>query len=61
MVKFQSKNKRKAIVAIARKLAELLYIMLKTENRFETRPFCKPSIKELTECALDQKKESGAA
>lgn len=61
MVKFQSKNKRKAIVAIARKLAELLYIMLKTENKFEARTFCNPSVEELAECALNQKKESGAA
>lgn len=61
MVKFQSKNKRKAIVAIARKLAELLYIILRTGSKFEVRPFRKPSTKELAECAINQKEESGAA
>lgn len=44
MVKVQSKNKRKAIVAIARKLAELLYTMLKTNESFEARSFKKPVI-----------------
>lgn len=44
MVKYQSKNKRKAIVAVARKLAELLYIILKTEKPYEKRNFCQPSI-----------------
>lgn len=44
MVKVQSKNKRKAIVAVARKLAELLYILLKTEKPFEERNFSQPVI-----------------
>lgn len=47
MVKCQSKNKRKAIVAVARKLSELLYIMLKTGKKFETRSF-KPPIQNIT-------------
>ena len=47
MVKCQSKNKRKAIIAVARKLAELLYIMLKTGNAFEARSF-KPPVIDIT-------------
>lgn len=44
MVKYQSKNKRKAIVAVARKLAELLYIILKTGKPYEKRNFHQPVI-----------------
>jgi transposase len=39
MTKEKSISKKKAIVAIARRLAELLYILMKNESRYEKRPF----------------------
>ena len=38
MTRFQSKGKKIAIVAIARKLAELMYILLKNDTSYEKRP-----------------------
>lgn len=47
MTRFQSKGKKIAIVAIARKLAELMYILLKNDTSYEKRP--SPTISQLVE------------
>lgn len=39
MTRFQSKGKKIAIVAIARKLAELMYILLKNDTSYEKKTF----------------------
>jgi transposase len=39
MTKEKSIGKKKAIVAIARRLAELLYVMMRDGTRYESRPF----------------------
>ena len=50
MTRFQSKGKKIAIVAIARKLAELMYILLKNDTSYEKRP--SPTISQLVGDAL---------
>ena len=50
MTKTQSKGKKVAIVAVARKLAELMYILLKTGGTYEKR--CSPSASKLAREAL---------
>jgi transposase len=47
MTRFQSKGKKIAIVAIARKLAELMYILLKNDTSYEKRP--SPTISQLVD------------
>lgn len=51
MTEEKSKSKKKAIVAIARRLAELMYTLLKDETRYESRPFIQDK-KEVKELAL---------
>lgn len=50
MTRFQSKGKKIAIVAIARKLAELMYILLKNDTSYEKRP--SPTISQLVDEAM---------
>ena len=50
MTRFQSKGKKIAIVAIARKLAELMYILLKNDTSYEKRP--SPTISQLVDKAM---------
>ena len=50
MTQFQSKGKKIAIVAIARKLAELMYILLKNDTSYEKRP--SPTISQLVDEAM---------
>ena len=50
MTRFQSKGKKIAIVAIARKLAELMYILLKNDTSYEKRP--SPPISQLVDEAM---------
>ena len=50
MTRFQSKGKKIAIVAIARKLAELMYIILKNNTSYEKRT--SPTISQLVDEAL---------
>ena len=50
MTQFQSKGKKIAIVAVARKLAELMYILLKNNISYEKRP--SPTISQLVDEAL---------
>lgn len=50
MTRFQSKGKKIAIVAIARKLAELMYILLKNDTSYEKRP--SPTISQLVDEAI---------
>ena len=50
MTRFQSKGKKIAIVAIARKLAELMYILLKNDTSYEKRPL--PTISQLVDEAM---------
>ena len=50
MTRFQSKGKKIAIVAIARKLAELMYILLKNDTSYEKRP--SPTISQLVDDAM---------
>ena len=50
MTRFQSKGKKIAIVAIARKLAELMYILLKNDTSYEKRP--SPIISQLVDEAM---------
>lgn len=50
MTRFQSKGKKIAIVAIARKLAELMYILLKNDTSYEKRP--SPAISQLVDEAM---------
>ena len=50
MTQFQSKGKKIAIVAVARKLAELMYTILKNNTSYEKR--VSPSISQLVEEAL---------
>ena len=50
MTRFQSKGKKIAIVAIARKLAELMYILLKNNTSYEKRP--SPTISQLVDEAV---------
>jgi transposase len=50
MTRFQSKGKKLAIVAIARKLAELMYILLKNDTSYEKRP--SPTISQLVDEAM---------
>ena len=50
MIRFQSKGKKIAIVAIARKLAELMYILLKNDTSYEKRP--SPTISQLVDEAM---------
>ena len=50
MTRFQSKGKKIAIVAIARKLAELMYILLKNDTSYEKRP--SPTISQLVDEAV---------
>lgn len=50
MVQVQGKNKNKAIIATARKLAELLYTLLKTDKTYEVR--ISNSIQSLVQQAL---------
>ena len=50
MTQFQSKGKKIAIVAVARKLAELMYIILKNNTSYEKRT--SPSISQLVDEAL---------
>ena len=50
MTRFQSKGKKIAIVAIARKLAELMYILLKNDTSYEKRP--SPTISRLVDEAM---------
>lgn len=50
MTRFQSKGKKIAIVAIARKLAELMYILLKKDTSYEKRP--SPTISQLVDEAM---------
>ena len=50
MTRFQSKGKKIAIVEIARKLAELMYILLKNDTSYEKRP--SPTISQLVDEAM---------
>lgn len=50
MTRFQSKGKKIAIVAIARKLAELMYILLKNDTSYEKRS--SPTISQLVDEAM---------
>ena len=50
MTQYQSKGKKIAIVAVARKLAELMYIMLKNNTSYEKRT--SPAISQLVDEAL---------
>lgn len=50
MTRFQSKGKKIAIVAIARKLAELMYILLKNDTSYEKRP--SPTISQFVDEAM---------
>lgn len=50
MTRFQSKGKKIAIVAIARKLAELMYILLKNDTSYEKRH--SPTISQLVDEAM---------
>ena len=50
MTQFQSKGKKIAIVAVARKLAELMYILLKNNTSYEKRP--SPTISQLVDEAV---------
>lgn len=50
MTRYQSKGKKIAIVAIARKLAELMYILLKNDTSYEKRP--SPTISQLVDEAM---------
>lgn len=50
MTRFQSKGKKIAIVAIARKLAELMYILLKNDTSYEKRH--SPTISQLLDEAM---------
>ena len=50
MTRFQSKGKKIAIVAIARKLAELMYILLKNDTSYEKRP--SPTSSQLVDKAM---------
>ena len=54
MTEEKSKSKKKTIVAIARRLAEEMYTLLKYGRRHETRPFTpeKGKVKKLAEAAL---------
>ena len=54
MTKEKSVSKKKAIVAIARRLAELLYTMMKEGTRYEARPFQPESKKAETGVTLAQ-------
>jgi transposase len=51
----QSKSKKKAIVAIARRIAELLYTLMRDGTKHESRPFIrkeKKSVEEMAQLAL---------
>lgn len=50
MTRFQSKGKKIDIVAIARKLAELMYILLKNDTSYEKRP--SPTISQFVDEAM---------
>jgi transposase len=53
MTKEKSKSKKKAIVAIARRLAELMYTMMRDGTWYAARPFIlKQKVDELVESAL---------
>ena len=45
----KSKGKQKAIVAVARRIAELLYLLMRDEVRYESRPFTSPEKKKEAE------------
>ena len=54
MTKEKSKSKKKAIVAVARRLAELLYVLMRDGTKHESRPFIreKQEIEELVHLAM---------
>jgi hypothetical protein len=39
---FQGKSKKKTIVSIGRRMAELMYSVLRNKNKYETRPWTGP-------------------
>ena len=45
----KSKGKKKAIVAIARRIAELLYVLMRDETGYAARPFIPPEKKKEAE------------
>jgi len=47
----KSKGKKKAIVAVARRIAELLYLLMRDEVRYVSRPFISPEKKKEAEKA----------
>ena len=50
----KSKGKKQAIVAIARRLSELLYVLMRDETNYESRPFIreKKAVEELARLAI---------
>ena len=54
MTGVKSKSKKKTIVAIARRLAEVLYVMMRDGTKYESRPFMskEEAVKELARLAL---------
>jgi transposase len=42
----KSKSKKKAIVAIARRIGELLYTLMRDESKYEARPFIREKVSE---------------
>jgi len=47
----KSKSKKKAIVAVARRIAELLYLIMRDEVRYIGRPYILPEEKKVAEKA----------
>ena len=45
----KSKGKKKAIVAVARRIAELLYLLMRDEVRYVSKPFISPEKKKEAE------------